>query len=168
MKKRRQRDEGNGRVWRLVDQVTVREMIVKLIPLERVMLMDVLPMQGNIAYLKLHRKLREALSFSEREIAAYGIKFTTQGVTWERGGQEEKEFRFGAMALETVKNALKDQEAAGKLRPDHLTLYAKFFPEQMAESEEVVREDPPEEPAPALECNGHSKTPEEKPALAGS
>jgi len=47
---------------------------MKLIVLERIMLQEILPSEGDFITLKLVRKLREALAFSEKEITEIEFK----------------------------------------------------------------------------------------------
>lgn len=47
---------------------------MKLTVVERIVLQTLLPQKGNELTLKLVRKLREALSFSEQEIEAIGLR----------------------------------------------------------------------------------------------
>ena len=94
--------------------------------LERLLLLGILPPEGNLTTIKIVRKLREDLSFSEDEIAKYSITQHADGrVTWEAGG-DEKAFEFGAKAREAIVKALEKLDKDGKVEERHLSLFEKF------------------------------------------
>lgn len=101
---------------------------MKLNVLERLALLSVLPKEGNFATLKIVRKLREDLSFSEEEIKRFGIEDLPDGrMTWKK--EEEKEIQFGEKAIDIITKALKKLNETEQLTQDHLSVYEKFVKE---------------------------------------
>ena len=97
---------------------------------ERMMLLQMLPQQGDMTTLRIIRELRDNLSFSEEEHAL--LKFGNDEVGRTRWAPEganqvgEKQVAIGAKATEIIAAALKELEAQKKLHIDHLPLWDKF------------------------------------------
>ena len=128
---------------------------MKLTVLERIMLQEILPKEGDFITLKLVRKLREALAFSEKEIAE--IAFRTHWkcpqcqkielsdaeikcpdcdvymrpageVTWDNDKAKKvvKDVFMGNKMLALCESTLKKLSDEKKLTDQHMSLYAKF------------------------------------------
>ncbi len=92
---------------------------------ERVALLELLAdVEGNFLTLKILRKLREELSFSEEEIKEFNLVESGGKITWERGG--DKDVKMGDKARGIAVDALKRHDTAGTLRDRHYTLYEKM------------------------------------------
>lgn len=112
---------------------------------DRISLLQILPAEGNFATLRIVRKLREALSFSEAEVRE--LKFRQPGqirpedddkpadqqqrvaegaIAWLVAADPRKRFQFGAATLTIIREALTKLETAGKLREQHMGLYEQF------------------------------------------
>ena len=128
---------------------------MKLTVLERIMLQESLPKEGDFITLKLVRKLREALAFSEKEITE--IAFRTHWkcpkcdkkevtsempkcpdcelymilagqVTWDddKAKKVNKDVFMGNKMLALCESTLKKLSDESKLTEQHMSLYAKF------------------------------------------
>jgi len=128
---------------------------MKLTVLERIMLQNILPKEGDFITLKLVRKLRESLAFSEKEIA--GVEFKTHWkcpqcqkggmsteiaeckdcgiymrpsgeVTWDddKAKKVVKDVFMGAKMLVLCESTLKKLSDEKKLTDQHMSLYGKF------------------------------------------
>lgn len=96
--------------------------------IERLALLPILPIEGSFITLKLLRKLKEELSFSEREHEILGLK-TEDGVAkWRVDVQEDgvKRIKIGEVMKNVVKDALQKLDGQEKLREVHMSLYEKF------------------------------------------
>lgn len=93
---------------------------------ERLILVATLPKEGDFTTLKIVRQLREDLSFSEDEHARLHFVNTPEGVQWQQGGDQPREFAIGAKAKEIIVAALQQLNDAKRLTADHLSLYEKF------------------------------------------
>ena len=93
---------------------------------ERLILMNLLPKEGNFLTLRLMRKLRETLSFDEEEHKI--LKFVQNGeqLSWDFAADVVKDVEVGEVMLDVITNGLKDKDKEGKLTEDHITLYEKF------------------------------------------
>ena len=123
--------------------------------LERLTLLEVLPREGDFVTLKLVRKLREALSFNEKEIAVIdfknhwrcpkcnkvelsaqiikcqecGIQMKPAGqVTWDekKAVKVVKDVHMGDTMLALCASTLKKLSDEQKLTDQHFSLYEKF------------------------------------------
>ena len=128
---------------------------MKLEVYERLVLLNVVPQEGDFTTLKLVRKLREALSFSEKEIAEIEFKNCWQcptcqktevsvpvikcqdcniqmrplEVTWdeEKAMKVVKDVHMGDRMLALCAASLKKLSDDKKLTEDHFSLYEKFI-----------------------------------------
>jgi len=102
-------------------------MKVKLDVLNRLSFSGLLTNKGDVTTLKVLRKLREELSFSEEEHAL--LKFRPASgnkLTWDETADPHKEFEFTGIReilLEKVKTQLRTQEEKEMLELDYLSLY---------------------------------------------
>ncbi len=99
----------------------------KLSVMERLMLLRVLPQQGDFTTLRIVRRIREALSFSEREHQQFGIVAVGDTCRWR--DSVDRSIEFGVKAREIVHAAIKAQHDAKTLTGDMLSLVEKFAPE---------------------------------------
>ena len=102
---------------------------MKLTVFERITLLGVLPEHGNFVTLKIIRQLREALSFTEQELASLELKQDGERVTWNPAAAEPggSEIIIGEKATDIIVEALKKLNDEGKLTEQHFTLYEKFI-----------------------------------------
>ncbi len=97
---------------------------------ERIILLNILPAEGDILSLRIVRKLRETLSFSEEEHEALQIKEVANQVHWNTAAEKPKEVEIGPRAHALVADTLKALNAQKKLRMEHVELYEKVVPEE--------------------------------------
>lgn len=92
---------------------------------DRLVLLSILPKDGNLVTMRVVRTLNERLGFTEEEIAKHNIKEHENGnVTWDEG--EPKPIEIGAKAREIIVNALNELDTQKKVEPKHLPLFDKF------------------------------------------
>ena len=132
-----------------------RSIKMKLEVHERIILQNILPHEGDYITLKLVRKLKETLSFSEKEIAelefknhwrcpkcdkvevaAETLKCTdcdiymkpAGSVSWneDKSSKVNKEVHIGGKMLALCETTLKKLSDDGKLTEQHISLYEKF------------------------------------------
>ena len=94
---------------------------------ERLLLLNALPEKGDLTTIRIVRKLREDLSFSEQELEEHEITTDkeTGMLTW-RVDDSTKAVELGAKAHEMAVRALNELSAAGKVEEAHLSLFDKF------------------------------------------
>jgi hypothetical protein len=93
---------------------------------ERLVLLGVLPKEGDFTTIKLVRKLRESLSFDEDEHKALNFVQTGDQVTWKTDVPQTKRVAIGEKQSDIIRDALKKLSEQKKLRDEHLSLYEKF------------------------------------------
>jgi predicted RNA-binding protein with PUA domain len=98
---------------------------MELSVLERLILLNSLPAQGDITTIKIVRKLREDLSFSEEEHKALNLRLEGDRTVWNLG-TVPKEVKIGEKGMSVIRKALMDLNANKQLHSDHLDVYEKF------------------------------------------
>lgn len=111
---------------------------LKLSVLERIKLLAVLPVEGSFLTLKIVRRLRDALSFSEAEHKDFGLRESGGMFLW--GRSENRMFRFGPKALEVIKTTIVALDSAGKLPAELVDVAARFLPPVEDEEESTESE----------------------------
>jgi hypothetical protein len=99
---------------------------MELTVMDRLLLLGLLPAEGDITTLRIVRKLREDLSFSEQEHADLKLKQEDGRVTWEPTGAAPKDITIGLKGVNLIVHALKKLSDEKKLGPQHLDLYDQF------------------------------------------
>lgn len=93
---------------------------------ERLILLGILPKEGDFTTLKIVHTLRGDLSFTEEEHKALQFKQEAGTVRWNPKGDTEREINFGEKATELIVDALKKLNSDKKLTDQHYSLYEKF------------------------------------------
>jgi hypothetical protein len=93
---------------------------------ERIVLLNVLPRQGDMATVRIVRDLQNSLAPSEDEFKEFEIKQEGTQYSWNEKGMAPKEIKIGARARQIVVDALTTMDKAKQLTADHLSVYEKF------------------------------------------
>lgn len=96
--------------------------------LERLIILSILPNEGDFATLRILQSLKMSLSFTEDEMKAFGITSNeeTQQTAWEVNG--DTEIPVGEKATDIVVDALKKLDREKKLPENAMGVYEKFIP----------------------------------------
>lgn len=97
---------------------------MKLTVLERLLLLQIMPNEGNLTTLRIVRDMARDLSFSEEEHAALNIQQENDAVTWNLG-TPDKDVKLGPKAQELIRESLARLDEQGKLRLAMLDLCDK-------------------------------------------
>jgi hypothetical protein len=101
---------------------------LKLNTFDRLILLNILPREGDFTTLKIIRKLRETLSFSEEEHKRLQFKQDGEGkVSWQTNGDIEKDITIGEKATDIICDVLKKLDKDKKLKEEHFSVYEKFI-----------------------------------------
>jgi len=92
----------------------------------RLMLLGILPPEGDLTTIRIVRELREGLSFSEGEHADLQMKQVNNQVTWQEGAVPDKVLDLGPKAVEVIRKAIKKLDDEKRLTEDHLELVGLF------------------------------------------
>ena len=107
---------------------------------ERIILLDVLPATGNSATLRLQRKLREALSFSEEENLQCKIVQTGNQIVWdeaEAAESEPKEIAVGPTMYGVIKAKFEELDKTEKLPEMYLDVFDRWMAMKVEEAQVV-------------------------------
>ena len=94
--------------------------------LERLVILSVLPKEGDYATLRILQNLKLSLSFTEEETTAWGIATVDNRTTWKQNG--ETEIPIGEKATDIIVSALSKLNKDKKLPAEALSVYEKFVP----------------------------------------
>ena len=97
---------------------------MKLSVLERLTLLNILPKEGDITTLKIVRKLKDDLSFTEEEHGILNFQQTEERLVWNEMG--DKEIEIGEKATDVIVDAFKSLNRQGKLHIDYVDVYDRF------------------------------------------
>ena len=96
--------------------------------LDRVVLLTILPKEGNFATLRILQDLRMALSFTEEEVKKFKVVVDVESGTtnWEQG-HEEVEIPMGEKATDIVVETFKGLDKKNLLHLEMMETYEKFI-----------------------------------------
>ena len=97
---------------------------------DRMLILAVLPKEGDIASLRILRDLKKDLSFSEEEYKEFQFKINSQGsYTWIEPNDQPfvKEISIGDKAKDLISESLKELNSRKKLGFDYIDLYESFI-----------------------------------------
>lgn len=94
---------------------------------DRLILLNILPKEGDFTTLKIIRELRETLSFTEAEHKALQFKQEEGNIRWQTEADKPKEIKIGEKATDVIVGVLKDLNDKKKLTDQHFSLYEKFI-----------------------------------------
>jgi len=101
---------------------------MKLSVHERLLLLNLLPATGDITSIKLLRKVKEDLSFNEKENKDLGFVQDGEMLRWNsEKGNVEKDVTIGEIITELIKTELKKMNEEKKLTDQHISIYEKFI-----------------------------------------
>lgn len=100
---------------------------MKLSVLERIVLLSILPKEGNILTVRVVRELRKDVEFTEDELKKFSLQVENQKTVWDRNADAEVEIEISESQCGIIKGALKQLDDLKKLTQDHVSLYDKFI-----------------------------------------
>lgn len=97
---------------------------------ERITLLELLPREGTFTSLKIVRKLREKLSFTEEELTKFAIQEESLAeggmqIRWDIAA-EPVELPLSLIENDMIVKVLKEKDSAQKLTDREFPLYEKF------------------------------------------
>jgi hypothetical protein len=92
----------------------------------RLILLNILPKEGDFTTLKIVRKLREDLSFSEEEHKELQFKQENGSIQWQQNADINKDVPIGEKASDVITDVLKKLDKDKKLTDQHYLLYEAF------------------------------------------
>jgi len=104
----------------------VAQLGTELAVVERLVLLNILPKEGDFTTLKLVRKLRENLSFDEGEHKTLNFVQDGDQVRWNETADVTRHIMIGEKQTDIIITALKKLNDEKKLGDQHFSLYEKF------------------------------------------
>jgi len=102
---------------------------MKLNVFERLILLQILPAEGNFVTLRIVKDLKGIVALSETDFKEFEVTQVGEQVKWNAKGNEEREIEIGEKATDIVIESLKKLDKEKKLTERHFTLYEKFVKE---------------------------------------
>lgn len=93
---------------------------------DRILLLNILPKEGDVTTIRLVRQLRMDLSFSEEEHAQLHFIHGENGAISWTDGDLSKEITVGPRARLLIAEVLRQLDTSKKLTPEYLDLYDAF------------------------------------------
>ena len=100
--------------------------VVELSVLDRILLLNLLPREGDFKSLKIVRKLKDDLGFTEDELKALEFKQEGTQTMWRTEADVPKEIQIGEFAHALIADVLRDLDKGKKLNEQLVPLYEKF------------------------------------------
>lgn len=96
---------------------------------ERLIILDLLPKEEDIAGMKAIRRAREAISFTPEEKAFYKLVTKDGRVEWDtaRATEQIKDVPIDEYVTRKIQDALAHLNMEHKIREEHMSLYDKFI-----------------------------------------
>lgn len=103
---------------------------MKLTVKERILLLQVLPKEGDFLTQKIVKDLQGAVGLAESDWKKYDIKTTAEGrVQWNPDKDIGQEIEIGEKATSIVQDALKEMDKQKKVTTEFMILFDKFLPD---------------------------------------
>jgi len=100
---------------------------MKLSIAERIVLMQILPTEGDYLTYKILQELKLDLGFDEKEVKEYNIAFDDGKMTWDVTKDQYKDIEIGDKASEIITESLKRLDKDKKINRSNFELYEKFI-----------------------------------------
>ena len=98
---------------------------MKLPVSDRLILLGILPKEGDFTTLKILRQMKDELSFSEEEHKKLNFRQEGETILWDEE-LEGKEVTFGEKATDIIVDAFRKLNDQKKLRIEQMELYERF------------------------------------------
>lgn len=100
---------------------------MKLNVKDRLVLLGILPKEGDFITLKIVRELQGLLSFTEEEVKVYKFDTAEGFIKWDAKADVPIEVKIGAKAKEIISDAFKEMDKQKKLTLEHINIYERFI-----------------------------------------
>jgi hypothetical protein len=100
---------------------------MRLSVMDRLMLLDVLPQQGNILTLRIVRDAQQALELHTSEIEDWEITLNGPHIRWNQEKVQDVDVSLSEAALGIAREAIKKLDGENKLTANHISLWEKLI-----------------------------------------
>lgn len=109
-------------------------MKVTLSILERLLILNLLPGENDIITLRLVRKLKDQIGFTDEELITINMRSEQSDgrpvTKWDQSKAIDREFELSEKAVNIIRDALKNLDKNKKLTDNHISLYTKIVEAQ--------------------------------------
>src|SRR3990167_7354069 len=91
--------------------------------MDRVLLRQLLPIQGNIITLKIVKDALDTLDFTKEEIESLNFVQEGQNLKWDSTKDQPKEIVLSSLAIDMIKKELRTLEEQQKLKLEQMNIY---------------------------------------------
>lgn len=99
---------------------------MKLSVIERILLLNLMPAEGNILEMRTKRDIGFKVGLNAEELVKYQVKDEGGNVTWNPDVEQDTEIELGEAEKGFIKEQLVKKSGEGKLTDGHISLYDKF------------------------------------------
>ena len=103
---------------------------MKLTFKERLIVLGLLPTEGDITTIRTLTELRTALQPSAEEVESWEIRSEDNQIFWNQDAEESVDIKVNAVAKMVIVAALNTLNTEKKLTADHLDVYELFVEEK--------------------------------------
>jgi hypothetical protein len=93
---------------------------------ERLIILQILPKEGNFATLRLLRDLSAKIGLSAEELEEFEVKQEETKILWNTKGIEERPIELKTKEIELISKELKKMDKDRKLDFQHFSIFEKF------------------------------------------
>ena len=93
---------------------------------ERLVLLNILPVEGDLTTLRIVRDLKKELSFDEEEHSALSFIQDESSIQWDQTVEVFKDVPIGDKATDVIKEAFAQADRQKTLTLAHLEVYERF------------------------------------------
>jgi hypothetical protein len=93
---------------------------------ERLVLLSVIPKEGNFVTVRVIKNLISKVALTDVEIGLCEVTEVDGNVRWNEKGELPFEFEFEPTELDIIKKTLRELDSTNKLNVDSFSLYEKF------------------------------------------
>jgi hypothetical protein len=109
-------------------------MKVTLSILERLLILNLLPGENDIITLRLVRKLKDQIGFTDEELVTLNMRSEQEGnrslTKWDQDKATDTEFELSEKVVDIIRDELKNLDKIKKLTENHISLYTKIVEAQ--------------------------------------
>lgn len=93
---------------------------------ERLIILSILPKEGNIITVRVIQGLTQRLGLTSEEITEYDVKAENGVTRFNIKALEPKDFEFHDVEMDIIRTQLKKRDTDQKLTAEMITIYEKF------------------------------------------
>lgn len=94
---------------------------------ERLVLLAVLPLQGELTTMRTVRDIRQLLEFNESEQSALKFEQSSEGTKWNASAEVKRDFDITPLMSRLILDSFSKLDKEGKIELVHIAVYDRFL-----------------------------------------